>query len=108
MTAAEDRIAMETTLESLRSEIDRLDDQIVRLLADRTRVVQRIVGFKHDEDAVRGADRVRQVLDRIRARAESHGLDPTIAERTYRTLIDALTEMQLRQLKASGHVRADA
>ena len=108
MTAEEDQIAMETTLESLRSEIDVLDDQIVRLLADRTRVVQRIVGLKHDEDAVRGTDRVRRVLDRIRALAESHGLDPTIAERTYRTLIDALTEMQLRELKERGRVRADA
>lgn len=99
---------MGTTLESLRSEIDVIDDQIVGLLADRTRVVHRIVELKHDEQAVRGVDRVRQVVDRVRALAESHGLDPIIAERTFRALIEVLTEMQLRHLEQRPAVRANA
>jgi isochorismate pyruvate lyase len=81
-----------------RQEIDRIDRQIVALLAERTRVVKKIMVLKTDEESVRSCDRVQQVLDKVAKLAEENGLDPQIAVPTYRTLITVLTDMQLEYL----------
>jgi isochorismate pyruvate lyase len=89
----------ESTLAALRAEIDVLDERIVALLAQRTAVVARIGARKRQqrttEDGVRALDRVERVVGRIRGLAADHGMDPAIAEHTYRALITALTDMQL-------------
>ncbi|PWW58259.1 chorismate mutase [Actinokineospora spheciospongiae] len=85
-------------LQALRGEIDELDRRIVALLARRTAVVRRVVQVKRDEAAVRSPDRVEQVVRRVRGLAEEHGTDPDVVESTYRALITALTDLQLRIL----------
>jgi isochorismate pyruvate lyase len=82
----------------LRLVIGELDQRIVALLAERTRVVQTLTEFKEDEDEVRSPAHVDVVLARVRALAEEHQMPPEIAVATYRTLIAELTEMQLRRL----------
>jgi isochorismate pyruvate lyase len=88
-----------STLDTLRAEIDVLDERIVALLAQRTAVVGRVGALKRrqrtSEDGVRALDRVERVVERIRGLAAEQGMDPAIAEQTYRALITALTDMQL-------------
>ncbi|WP_410512207.1 chorismate mutase [Paenibacillus sp. BR2-3] len=81
-----------------RQEIDRIDRQIVALLAERTQVVKKIMVLKTDEESVRSCDRVQQVLDKVAKLAEEIGLEPQIAVPTYQTLITVLTDMQLEYL----------
>ncbi|AIQ40150.1 chorismate mutase [Paenibacillus sp. FSL R7-0297] len=81
-----------------RQEIDIIDRQIVALLAERTRVVKKIMVLKTDEESVRSCDRVQQVLDKVARLAEDAGLEPQIATATYKTLITVLTDMQLEYL----------
>ena len=91
--------------------IDDLDRRIVALLAERTRVVRILTENKRDEAAVRSPDRVAAVVARVRALAEEHGMPPGIAEATYRTLIEELTQMQLVRLaerRAGADVDAGA
>lgn len=84
----------------LRGRIDGLDQRIVELLAERTRVVRELTGHKTDEAAIRSPDRVRQVLDRVHDLAERHGMPPAVAVATYRALIEELTRMQLDMMDA--------
>jgi len=86
-------------LNEFRTQIDVLDEKIVALLAERTSIVKELMVFKTDEESVRGCDRVRQVLERIRGLATSYGMPPDIAENTYRALIEALTNMQMDYLE---------
>lgn len=92
-------------LAEYRTRIDALDERIVELLAARTAIVRELMVHKNDEASVRGCDRVQQVVDRVRELAAARGMPADIAERTYRGLIDALTDMQLdylRQRTAGG------
>lgn len=82
-----------------RNEIDQLDRQIIALIAERTKVVKKIMVLKTDEESVRSCDRVQQVLDKVARLAEENGLEPEIAVPTYRTLIQVLTVMQLEYLQ---------
>ncbi|MET8251149.1 chorismate mutase [Micromonospora sp. NPDC005197] len=84
----------------LRVAIDALDQRIIALLAERTRVVQELTAHKTDEATVRSPDRVRQVLGRVHDLAAQHGMPPEVAVGTYRALIDELTRMQLDMLAA--------
>ncbi|GAA4863194.1 chorismate mutase [Kitasatospora terrestris] len=82
-------------LASLRAEIDGLDERIVALLAERIAVVHRVARHKTDETAVRAPDRVQQVVDRVRALADGHGIPADLVEKVYRLLIAELTELEL-------------
>ncbi|GIJ79206.1 isochorismate pyruvate lyase [Micromonospora phaseoli] len=82
----------------LRTTIDEIDQRIVGLLAERTRVVRELTVHKTDEPTVRSPDRVRQVLGRVHDLAVGHDMPPEVAVATYRALIDELTRMQLHML----------
>ncbi len=86
-----------TDLETIRKEIDALDRQIVPLLAKRQEWVVKAGHVKRDddEDAVRAPDRVEEVVRKVLDLADAHGLAPSVAERTYRPMIQAYIELQL-------------
>ena len=88
-----------SSLEQVRAAIDRIDRDMVILLAERGRYVREAAGFKTSESAVRSVDRVEQVIARARSTAEEFGADPSIAERVYRAMIDAFIDAELKEWK---------
>ena len=85
------------SLNDVRSQIDEIDREIVRMLADRERLVREAASFKTDEQAVRAPDRVDQVLRKVRALAAEEGASPEVVEQVYRTMIDAFISLELRE-----------
>ena len=90
------------SLAEVRAEIDRLDDQIVALLAQRQNQVTKAAQFKTDEAAVRGADRRAQLMQRLRARALAEGVDPEVVAAVYTAMVDAFIELELRKHRENG------
>ena len=84
------------SLAQVRAEIDRLDTQIVQLLAERSGYVLAAARFKRSAAEVRAPQRVEQVVARVRALAETHGAPPEVVERIYRELIEAFTDAEQR------------
>lgn len=79
------------TLAELRQRIDALDEEIIRLLAERAACVRDATRFKQDGFQVAAPARQAEVFARVRALAARHeacfpGL-PDIVEATYRTLV---------------------
>ncbi len=73
----------------LRAAIDELDARLVALLARRAGYIDRASEIKLDIDLpARIPVRVEEVVSHVRARAEQEGLDPDLAERLWRQLID--------------------
>ncbi|WP_246170699.1 chorismate mutase [Pseudonocardia hierapolitana] len=90
------------SLADVRHEIDRLDDRIIELLALRQRQVARAAAYKRDEEGVRAPDRRRQMIERLRTRAAEVGVDPDVVSQIWNAMIDAFTELEMREHKASG------
>lgn len=86
-------VAQAATLGELRERIDRLDEQIVALLAERAACVRDATRFKRDPFQVAAPARQAQVFERVRALAAAQGDVfpglPDIVEATYRTLVAA-------------------
>lgn len=83
-------------LADIRRQIDSIDDQIVPLLVKRITLALEASKYKHTVDEIRGCDRVRQVLDAASARARRADGDPDAIVAIYRSIVDTLTELQLR------------
>lgn len=86
------------TLGEVRTNIDRIDDQILRLMAERSRYVAHAGRFKTSAATVRDDARIRQILARIRAKAALAGVNPDVAEATFRAMIEGFTAEEARQI----------
>ncbi|WP_372572081.1 chorismate mutase [Ruegeria jejuensis] len=77
------------TMQDLRVQIDRLDQQLVDMLRTRARYIDRASQLKPGEGLpARIPDRVEEVVANVRAKAGQSGLDPDLAEQLWRILID--------------------
>jgi isochorismate pyruvate lyase len=85
------------SLADVREQIDRLDDQIIALLAERQQQVQRAAQLKADEAAVRAPDRRARMMARLRDRALEEGVDPTVVDAVWTAMVDAFVALELRE-----------
>ncbi|RBP17136.1 isochorismate pyruvate lyase [Roseiarcus fermentans] len=77
------------TLAEVRNNIDRIDRELVRLMAERQQYVGEAGRFKKDPASVGDPARVDAIIARVRADAAAQRLDPTVAETTFRAMIAA-------------------
>jgi isochorismate pyruvate lyase len=80
------------TLGEVRGNIDRIDRQIVALIAERGSYVREAARFKANPAAVEDKARVEQIIARLRALAVEDKAPPDVVEATYRALIAAYTD----------------
>lgn len=84
-------------LGEVRHEIDRIDGEIVRLIAERGEYVAQAAGFKKDKEDVKASERAEAVIAKVRERTEEHGGDPDIAEAVYRTMIGCFINAEMSE-----------
>jgi isochorismate pyruvate lyase len=89
-----------TTISDLRSEIDIVDEKLVKLLAERQRLVEAVIAVKkRDGVAARIPARVDYVIDRARVLARAHHLDPALAETIWTEMVEWFVAHEERTLK---------
>jgi len=84
-------------LTDVRENIDRLDRQIVPLLAERADYVRQAAGFKQTKAAVVDQDRIEAIVLKVRHMAMEESCDPDVIERIYRSMIDAFIIFESRE-----------
>lgn len=83
------------SLDEVRANIDRLDREIVRLLAERGNYVLQAARFKKTEADVYAPARVEQVVANVRRYAVEYGAPAGVVERGYRALIEGFTAEEM-------------
>jgi len=87
------------TMTDLRALIDRLDAELVALLAQRQACIDRAITLKRAQGLpARIPARVTEVLEKVRATAEAEGLDPILADALWRQMIDWAIAREARVL----------
>ena len=81
-----------TSLAEVRSNIDRLDTAITRLLAERHHFVTEAAKFKPSVAGVVVQSRVDEIIARVRLMAAELHVNPDAIEAVYRAIIDAFTK----------------
>jgi isochorismate pyruvate lyase len=71
----------------VRAEIDRVDDALIDLVAERFTYVDRAWQLKTDPAEATVPWRIQQVIDKVEARAKERGLPPELAAALWRQMI---------------------
>jgi isochorismate pyruvate lyase len=78
-----------SSMADIRAQIDRLDEDLVRLFGERAAYIDRAAEIKAAVDLpARIESRVEEVVANVRRHAAAYGLPPDLVEKLWRRLID--------------------
>jgi len=86
-----------TTLDEARSEIDKVDEEIVKLIALRNDYIKQIAHFKTSIEEVKAEERISDVISRVREQAIALDLSPNLINDLYVRMIDAMVESEIAE-----------
>ena len=86
-----------TTLNEARAEIDKVDEEIVKLIALRNDYIKQIAHFKTSVDEVKAEDRFSDVISRVREQAIALDLSPNLINDLYVRMIDSMVESEIAE-----------
>ncbi|MDD2357081.1 MAG: chorismate mutase [Thiovulaceae bacterium] len=92
-----------TSLNEVRSEVDKLDDEIVELIAKRNSYVKQAAAFKESIEEVKAPERMDAVMQRVRHKALSLNLSPNLISKLYTIMIDAMVESEISEFRNGGN-----
>jgi isochorismate pyruvate lyase len=87
------------SLEETRTEIDKLDDQIVELIAARNAYVKKLAHFKNSVDEIKSEERITDVISRARAKAIELDLSPNLINELFIRMIDEMVDSEVAEFK---------
>ncbi|MBZ4190179.1 chorismate mutase [Niabella beijingensis] len=90
------------SLEEVRQGIDRIDEEIIRLIGERGRFVKKAATFKTNPDAVRDEKRVAAVIDSKKQLAVKNGVAPELAAEIYTAMIGYFIREEMEYCKADN------
>lgn len=90
------------SLEEVRANIDRIDGEIIRLVAERKKYVVQAAAFKKDEDGVKDTARVEKVIQKVKEKAELYGADQDMIEALYREMISGFINMEMKEFQGKN------
>ena len=88
-----------TTLAEAREAIDKVDEEIVKLIAQRNEYIKQIAHFKTSIDEVKAQDRINDVISRVRAQAIELDLSPNLINDLYVRMIDGMVESEIAEFR---------
>ena len=91
-----------SSLEEVRENIDRIDNEIIKLIAERTTYVVQASSFKKDEAGVKDSARVEKVIAKVRANAGEDGATQDMVEALYREMISRFINMEMSEFHRTG------
>lgn len=87
------------SLQEVRDEIDKLDDEIVELIAKRNRYIHQAAAFKESVEEVKAPERVDAVLQKVRHKALSLNLSPNLISKLYKIMIHEMVESEIAEFR---------
>jgi len=90
------------SLEEVRESIDRIDNEIVKLIAERGQYVVQASAYKKTADAVKAHKRVEAVITKVRSKAEEYGANPEMVEALYREMINRFITMEMQEFRKNN------
>jgi isochorismate pyruvate lyase len=91
------------SLEEVREEVDKIDEQIVSLIAKRNDYIKQAANFKTSIDEVKSHDRIDFIMQRVRKKAIEHNVNPNMIEDLFTRMIDEMVETEIAEFRNGGN-----
>lgn len=90
------------SLEEVRTEIDKIDTQLVEMIAERSHLVRQAASFKNTISEVKAEDRVDFIIQRSRHKALELGINPNMISDLFKMMINEMVEMEISEFRNSN------
>lgn len=90
------------SLQEVRNEIDIIDEKLVDLISERSHLIRQAASFKDTIDEVKAEDRIDDIMQRVRNKAISLGINPNMISDLFTIMIDEMVETEIAEFRNSG------
>ena len=86
-------------LNKIRSELDKLDNSLMRIIKIRTNLVNKVLSLKEKKNQIVDQKRIKEILKNIRKKSIKSKIDPKITNRIWKNMILAYIDFEKRNFK---------
>ena len=91
------------SLQEVRDEIDKVDDNLVELISQRSRFIRQAAGFKNSVDEVKAEDRIDDIMQRVRKKGIELNINPNMLSDLFNIMIDDMVETEISEFRNAGN-----
>ncbi len=86
-------------LNKIRSELDRLDNSLIKIIKKRTNLVKKVLALKERKNQIIDQKRINFILKNIKKKSLKNNIDPKISKRIWKNMIWAYIDFERRNFK---------
>ena len=86
-------------LSKIRSELDKLDDSLIKIIKKRTNLVKKVLALKEKKNQIVDQKRIRLILANIRKKSLKNNIDPKITNKIWKNMIWSYIDFERRNFK---------
>ena len=83
----------------IRSELDKLDNFLIRIIKKRTNLVKKVLVLKDKKKQIVDKKRIKFILKSIRKKSIKNNIDPRITDKIWKNMILAYIDFEKRNFK---------
>ena len=86
-------------LSKIRSELDKLDNLLIKLIKKRTFLVKKVLLLKEKKNQIVDKKRIKEILLNIKKKSQKNNIDPKITNNIRKNMIYAYIDYEKRNFK---------
>ena len=86
-------------LSKIRSELDKLDNSLIKIIKKRTYLVKKVLALKDKKKQIVDQKRISKILKSIKKKSLKNNIDPKITNRIWKNMIWSYIDYERRNFK---------
>ena len=83
-------------LSKIRLELDKLDNELIKIIKKRTNLVKRVLALKEKRNQIIDQKRIKKILINIKNKSLKNNIDPKITNRIWKNMIWSYIDFEKR------------
>ena len=83
----------------IRSELDKLDNTLIKIIKKRTFLVKKVLNLKDKKNQIVDKKRIKKILSNIKKKSLKNRIDPKITNKIWKNMILAYIDFERRNFK---------
>jgi len=83
----------------IRNKLDKLDNKLIKIIKERTKLVDRVLSLKEKKYQIIDKPRIKKILSNIKKKSINNKIDPNITKRIWTNMIYAFIDYEKKNFK---------
>ena len=86
-------------LSKIRLELDKLDDNLIKIIKKRTNLVKKVLALKEKRNQIIDQKRIKKILKNIKDKSLKNNIEPKITNRIWKNMIWSYIDFEKRNFR---------